>query len=181
MTLSSSNSATTTTTPATMLSTDSRPKGGRRRQYSNEQRKDRNRQAQAAFRERRSKHTKALEDTITDLRTLVHILQQNATQAMERAKKAEKRSQQLELECHHVKSILGCLLPGQSPPPPALLSPLYSEQCTMLSTPIESSPSLLDDYTLWENNLIGSSTSITSLGEFTLCVMNHLKITTLQH
>jgi chromosome segregation ATPase len=103
-------------TSSNKISIDKKSKGGRQRQFSNEQRKDRNRQAQAAFRERRSKHTKALEDTITDLRTMVQILQQNVMQTKERAEKAEKRCEFLENDCQHLKTTLACLMPQFSPP-----------------------------------------------------------------
>jgi hypothetical protein len=52
-----------------------RKQGGRHRMFTNEQRKDRNRLAQAAFRERRSQYTKTLESTIKNLETIICELQ----------------------------------------------------------------------------------------------------------
>jgi hypothetical protein len=52
-----------------------RKQGGRHRIFSNEQRKDRNRIAQAAFRERRSQYTKTLESTMANLETIICELQ----------------------------------------------------------------------------------------------------------
>jgi hypothetical protein len=54
-----------------------RKQGGRHRIFSNEQRKDRNRLAQAAFRERRSQYTKELESAIEDLEKIITELQES--------------------------------------------------------------------------------------------------------
>lgn len=54
-----------------------RKQGGRHRIFTNEQRKDRNRLAQAAFRERRSQYTKTLESTIANLETIICELQES--------------------------------------------------------------------------------------------------------
>ncbi|KAG2174371.1 hypothetical protein INT43_004394 [Umbelopsis isabellina] len=50
---------------------------GRHRIFTNEQRKDRNRLAQAAFRERRSQYTKELESVVEDLETIIKELQES--------------------------------------------------------------------------------------------------------
>ncbi|KAJ2961531.1 hypothetical protein NQZ79_g3280 [Umbelopsis isabellina] len=50
---------------------------GRHRIFTNEQRKDRNRLAQAAFRERRSQYTKELKSVVEDLETIIKELQES--------------------------------------------------------------------------------------------------------
>ncbi|ORZ03084.1 hypothetical protein BCR43DRAFT_482716 [Syncephalastrum racemosum] len=49
--------------------------GGRHRIFTAEQRKDRNRLAQAAFRERRNQYTSTLEKTVIELETIIRELQ----------------------------------------------------------------------------------------------------------
>lgn len=64
---------------ATIQSTESmkRSQGGRHRIFTAEQRKDRNRLAQAAFRERRSQYTSTLENTVVELEAIIRELQVN--------------------------------------------------------------------------------------------------------
>ncbi|KAI8077274.1 uncharacterized protein B0P05DRAFT_544314 [Gilbertella persicaria] len=77
-------------------------KAGRHRIYTNEQRKARNREAQAAFRDRRNKHTKTLEDSIVHFETMIKDLKESNIQTTERAEQAEER-------CRHLESELSCL------------------------------------------------------------------------
>lgn len=49
--------------------------GGRHRIFTAEQRKDRNRLAQAAFRERRNQYTRTLENTVVELEAIIRELQ----------------------------------------------------------------------------------------------------------
>ena len=56
-------------------STTNRPHGGRHRIFTEEQRKVRNRQAQAAFRERRSQYTQTLQETVLGLEKIITELQ----------------------------------------------------------------------------------------------------------
>ncbi|CAO3679253.1 unnamed protein product [Umbelopsis ramanniana] len=75
-----------------------RKQGGRHRMFSNEQRKDRNRLAQAAFRERRSQYTKTLESTIDDLETIIRELQDSnraASQQLDDTKEESDKLRQL--------------------------------------------------------------------------------------
>lgn len=75
-----------------------RKQGGRHRMFSNEQRKDRNRLAQAAFRERRSQYTKTLEATIDDLETIIRELQDSnraASQQLDDTKEESDKLRQL--------------------------------------------------------------------------------------
>ncbi|GAN02651.1 hypothetical protein MAM1_0026c02096 [Mucor ambiguus] len=78
------------------------PKVGRHRVYSNEQRKDRNRQAQAAFRDRRSKYTQTLENAIVNFEETIKDLKESNSQTMKRAQVAEERS-------HHLASQVASL------------------------------------------------------------------------
>lgn len=71
------------------------PKVGRHRVYSNEQRKDRNRQAQAAFRDRRSKYTQTLESAIVTFEETIKHLKEFNNETMKRAQVAEERSHHL--------------------------------------------------------------------------------------
>lgn len=81
-------------------------KPGRHRLYSNEQRKDRNRQAQAAFRDRRSKYTRDLETTIIKFEEKIKILEETNSKTVERAELSEKRCIQLDLEVVSLQKLL---------------------------------------------------------------------------
>ncbi|KAI9284090.1 hypothetical protein BC943DRAFT_326316 [Umbelopsis sp. AD052] len=75
-----------------------RKQGGRHRLFSNEQRKDRNRLAQAAFRERRSQYTKTLECTIENLETIICELQDSnraTSQQLDDTKEESNKMRQL--------------------------------------------------------------------------------------
>ncbi|KAL9557175.1 hypothetical protein MBANPS3_001517 [Mucor bainieri] len=82
------------------------PKVGRHRVYSNEQRKDRNRQAQAAFRDRRSKYTQTLETAIVNFEETIKNLKESNTHIMERAQMAEERSHHLASEVVSLQRLL---------------------------------------------------------------------------
>ncbi|KAI9300786.1 hypothetical protein BJ944DRAFT_252834 [Cunninghamella echinulata] len=86
---------------------------GRHRLYSNEQRKDRNRQAQAAFRQRRSVYTKTLEETVEKLQSIIASLQQSTDEANKRAEVAENRYIQLESEYNAIRNITAYYLPQE--------------------------------------------------------------------
>lgn len=85
-------------------------KVGRHRIYSNEQRKDRNRKAQAAFRDRRSQYTKNLEAALLELEKKANDLKTSNSQMEERAKTAEARCAQLTLEVNSLHKLLGLAL-----------------------------------------------------------------------
>lgn len=82
------------------------PKVGRHRVYSNEQRKDRNRQAQAAFRDRRSKYTQTLETAIANFEETIMNLKESNNQTMKRAQAAEERSHHLASEVASLQRLL---------------------------------------------------------------------------
>ncbi|KAI8991706.1 hypothetical protein BDF20DRAFT_831723 [Mycotypha africana] len=84
----------------------SKPKVGRHRIYSNEQRKDRNRLAQAAFRHRRSNYTKFLEETVTGHEKRIHDVEELSRKSEERAQLAELRCFHLENEVAHLRKLL---------------------------------------------------------------------------
>ncbi|ORZ26068.1 hypothetical protein BCR42DRAFT_486130 [Absidia repens] len=106
---------------------------GRHRIYTNEQRKDRNRQAQAAFRARRTLYTKTQKETIAELQHMVHMLQKTMLEANERASCAEKRCMQLENENQQLKTTLACFL-APSSSPSSCVSPLTSHSSPLLPT-----------------------------------------------
>lgn len=81
-------------------------KAGRHRLYSNEQRKDRNRQAQAAFRDRRSKYTKTLEVAILKFEDTIEELKEINTKSLQRAEVAEERCVQLTSEVTNLQKLL---------------------------------------------------------------------------
>ncbi|KAI8377460.1 uncharacterized protein BYT42DRAFT_345167 [Radiomyces spectabilis] len=70
-------------------------KGGRQRVYTTEQRKDRNRLAQAAFRERRSQYTKTLEETVLRFDSLLEEMQRNNACLTEKAAQLQNTCIQL--------------------------------------------------------------------------------------
>lgn len=73
---------------------------GRHRMFTNEQRRDRNRMAQAAFRERRSQYTKELESVVEDLETIIKELQESnraTTRQLDEVKEENGNLRQLAL------------------------------------------------------------------------------------
>ncbi|KAK4520204.1 N-alpha-acetyltransferase 50 [Mucor velutinosus] len=86
------------------------PKVGRHRVYSNEQRKDRNRQAQAAFRDRRIKYTQTLENAIVNFEETIKNLKESMNQTMKRAQVAEERSHHLASQVVSLQRLLGMAL-----------------------------------------------------------------------
>ncbi|ORX49098.1 hypothetical protein DM01DRAFT_1385244 [Hesseltinella vesiculosa] len=88
--------------------------GGRHRVFTNEQRKVRNRQAQAAFRHRRNEHKKTLESTIQDLKQQQAVLEQTALEAIRRAEHSEKRCMALQAAYLSASRALQYLLPDMS-------------------------------------------------------------------
>ncbi|KAI9498190.1 hypothetical protein BDB00DRAFT_801534 [Zychaea mexicana] len=99
-TLASNGIASTTNKSTTNnkdnAATTMRPHGGRHRIFTEEQRKVRNRQAQAAFRERRSQYTQTLEQTIVGLENIIEELQESNRNTSVRADVAEQRCTDLE-------------------------------------------------------------------------------------
>jgi phage shock protein A len=81
-------------------------KAGRHRLYSNEQRKDRNRQAQAAFRDRRSKYTKTLEAAMLKYEDTIESLKEDNNTLIQRAEAAEQRSTKLDSEVANLQKLL---------------------------------------------------------------------------
>ncbi|CAO3629232.1 unnamed protein product [Mucor hiemalis] len=81
-------------------------KAGRHRLYSNEQRKDRNRQAQAAFRDRRSKYQKTLEAAMLKYEDTIEDLKQENMKSTERAVEAEQRCRTLDAEVADLRKSL---------------------------------------------------------------------------
>ncbi|KAG2200117.1 hypothetical protein INT46_000199 [Mucor plumbeus] len=86
------------------------PKVGRHRVFSNEQRRDRNRKAQAAFRDRRNKYTNTLETAIVGFEETIKSLKETNNQSIERAQVAEERSQQLSSEVISLQRLLEMVL-----------------------------------------------------------------------
>lgn len=86
------------------------PKVGRHRVFSNEQRRDRNRQAQAAFRDRRNKYTNTLETAIVGFEETIKNLKEVNNQSVKRAQVAEERSQQLSSEVISLQRLLEIVL-----------------------------------------------------------------------
>lgn len=81
-------------------------KAGRHRLYSNEQRKDRNRQAQAAFRDRRSKYQKTLEAAMLKYEDTIEELKRENLKSTERATEAEQRCSTLDAEVADLRKSL---------------------------------------------------------------------------
>ncbi|CEP07196.1 hypothetical protein [Parasitella parasitica] len=82
------------------------PKVGRHRVFSNEQRKMRNRQAQAAFRDRRSKYTNSLEMAIHNFEKTIKNLKETNNELIKRAQTAEDRSHHLASEVVSLQRLL---------------------------------------------------------------------------
>ncbi|KAI8139186.1 hypothetical protein BJV82DRAFT_672769 [Fennellomyces sp. T-0311] len=85
-------------------------KGGRHRIFTEEQRKDRNRLAQAAFRARRSEYTHTLEETVVGLETIVKELQDSNRETSNRADAAEAKCQMLKEQLQHLHHELNAAL-----------------------------------------------------------------------
>jgi hypothetical protein len=81
-------------------------KVGRHRLYSKEQRKDRNRQAQAAFRDRRSKYTKNLEAAMVKFEEKIKTLEEINSKTAERAQLAEECCTKLDSEVVSLQKLL---------------------------------------------------------------------------
>lgn len=82
----------------------SRP--GRHRIYSNEQRKDRNRKAQAAFRDRRNNYTKTLEDILLKYEDKIQDLEELHVASIQKVKVTEERCHLLGSELASVQKLL---------------------------------------------------------------------------
>ncbi|KAI9494597.1 hypothetical protein BDB00DRAFT_295775 [Zychaea mexicana] len=121
-------------------------KGGRHRIFTEEQRKDRNRLAQAAFRARRSEYTHTLEQTVVGLESIVKELQDSNRQTSTRADAAEARCQLLKDRLRHLHEQLhAALLENQrlssAQVTASLPSPSSVSTCSSSSS---SSSSLID-------------------------------------
>lgn len=81
-------------------------KAGRHRIYSNEQRKDRNRKAQAAFRDRRNNYTKTLEDALLKYKDKIQDLEDSRTSSIQQAKTIEERCDRLDSEVTSLQKLL---------------------------------------------------------------------------
>ncbi|KAI8372636.1 hypothetical protein EDC96DRAFT_542148 [Choanephora cucurbitarum] len=81
-------------------------KVGRQRIYTNEQRKERNRKAQADFRVRRNKYTKSLESAMLQFEILIKKLKEENSKLAERAQKAEQRCNDLHAQMSLIQSLL---------------------------------------------------------------------------
>ncbi|KAI8144035.1 hypothetical protein BJV82DRAFT_578097 [Fennellomyces sp. T-0311] len=86
-----------------------RPHGGRHRIFTEEQRKVRNRLAQAAFRERRTQYTQTLESTIVDLENIIHELQESNRNTSARADVAEQRCADMEKQNKLLQELLAAV------------------------------------------------------------------------
>ncbi|KAG2223823.1 hypothetical protein INT45_001957 [Circinella minor] len=93
---SASNTIKEVTNNDNLNSSTNRSHGGRHRIFTEEQRKVRNRQAQAAFRERRSQYTQTLQETILGLEKIITELQESNRNTSVRAEIAEQRCIDLE-------------------------------------------------------------------------------------
>ncbi|KAG2218303.1 hypothetical protein INT45_003646 [Circinella minor] len=112
-------------------------KGGRHRIFTEEQRKDRNRLAQAAFRARKSEYTTTLENTVVGLESIVKELQDSNRQTSSRADAAEAQCQLLEQQLQKLyQQLHSSLLENQQ-----LLTALGEKQ-NMIFIDSESSVSL---------------------------------------
>ena len=81
-------------------------KVGRKRIYTNEQRKERNRKAQADFRVRRNKYTKSLESAMLQFEILIKELKEENSKLAERAQQAEQRYNDLNAQMNLIQSFL---------------------------------------------------------------------------
>lgn len=81
-------------------------KAGRHRIYSNEQRKDRNRKAQAAFRDRRNNYTKTLEVALLKFEDKIQGLEDAQIKSIKRAEVAEERCSWLDSEVASLQKLL---------------------------------------------------------------------------
>ncbi|KAI9271530.1 hypothetical protein BDA99DRAFT_556762 [Phascolomyces articulosus] len=80
--------------------------GGRHRIFTEEQRKVRNRLAQAAFRERRSQYTQTLQQTVLDLEKIIQELQESNRNTSVRAEIAEQRCVDLEKQNNLLQQLI---------------------------------------------------------------------------
>ncbi|GAA5805475.1 hypothetical protein HPULCUR_010991 [Helicostylum pulchrum] len=85
-------------------------KVGRHRLYSNEQRKDRNREAQAAFRVRRNKYTETLELAVEKNEKTIEDLKSANERNIQRAEVAEQRCAQLDSQVASLEKLLQAAL-----------------------------------------------------------------------
>lgn len=81
-------------------------KVGRHRLYSNEQRKDRNRKAQAAFRVRRNKYTETLELEAAQNEQTIQELKDANEKCLQRAEAAERQCSQLNSQVASLQKLL---------------------------------------------------------------------------
>ncbi|KAI7851582.1 hypothetical protein BDC45DRAFT_515330 [Circinella umbellata] len=110
-------------------------KGGRHRIFTEEQRKDRNRLAQAAFRARKSEYTTTLENTVVGLESIVKELQDSNRQTSSRADAAEAQCHFLEQQLQKLyQQLHSSLLENQQ-----LLTALDSVSSVSLSPSLSSS------------------------------------------
>lgn len=79
---------------------------GRHRLYSNEQRKDRNREAQAAFRVRRNNYTETLELAAIKNEKTIEDLKSANEKNIQRAEVAEQRCAQLDYQVASLEKLL---------------------------------------------------------------------------
>ncbi|KAI8882591.1 hypothetical protein K501DRAFT_333936 [Backusella circina FSU 941] len=110
---------------------DGRCYTGRNRIYSSEERKDRNRTAQAAFRDRRSKYTQGLETALSVYENKVKVLEVSEKNLTERAESAEQRCSQLETKVADLQKMVEAMIAAASqteniPSPTYSLSPTFS-------------------------------------------------------
>jgi phage shock protein A len=102
-------------------------KAGRHRIYSSEERKDRNRTAQAAFRDRRNKYTQNVETALHLFEDKVKTLEASEKQLTERAQSAEHRCSQLESKVADLQRMIEAMMvkptsPSKNIAPPPLIS-----------------------------------------------------------
>ncbi|KAG0173650.1 hypothetical protein DFQ30_007272 [Apophysomyces sp. BC1015] len=117
--------------------------------FGSEQRKDRNRLAQAAFRARRSKYTQSIEQTLLRLDKVVEELQESNRVANERAEKAEKTCAKLQAESQTLRHCLVIALADNRDlwrewPGSASLNAVTQYQQNQTSDPTTSTPICLD-------------------------------------
>ncbi|KND02746.1 uncharacterized protein SPPG_01829 [Spizellomyces punctatus DAOM BR117] len=86
---------------------------GRHRIFTDEQRKDRNRTAQAAFRAKKMEYYAGLESTVEDLQRTVSLLREGETRLTTALKEKETEVADLRREVTRLKSMLVRIVDGQ--------------------------------------------------------------------
>ncbi|TPX69455.1 hypothetical protein SpCBS45565_g02449 [Spizellomyces sp. 'palustris'] len=123
--------------------TSKQTRRGRHRIFTDEQRKDRNRTAQAAFRAKKMEYYAGLESTVDDLQRTVSLLREGESRWNTVLKEKETEVADLRREVTRLKSMLVRIVDGQSEQPTQ--SPPVEIQDLFPPTPPASTSDSTDD------------------------------------